>query len=775
MLGGTTVKCGDELLDAWDWSRAGKHELHTVFYDIKQAYDSVQSDVLVRALRRLHLPPGFVDLIIDSLTGLESRVRTIYGETRSFAVLRSVRQGDPLAPLLFVILMDALHDGLDTNPFTQKRHGCWLKWHGAREPVYLPSLGYADDTTTLTNSLADLRVQNEWVKYFMAFNRMRLNSSKCELVGRMAGGACVSVADAVLHDIAVDGVVLKPIPHDQSIRYLGVHMCFDGSWKTQFAKTLAMIGVFTRAIEKFDVPIRQAVYMFNVFLLPKMEAALHYAHGPGAAKWMQTCDRMLNSCIQHAAGSPVTLKYSAVALVLGFHRPSWLEASVKVSELFLRMNSSDARWGHIGRLAMLRECTAVVSAAGVLPQPDCSSRLRRAARLAVHDLGWELHLDAQQHRPGSRHRSLLQMAPLTHAPTTLEQCSSSQAVAFSGGNAHIAHDVWSGWGTALAPLAVSVFTDGSYSATSNTSSWSVVVGDQWLDDNFGAIPSDEKLLRAGHVSGGTLVGAAIDAGRCSHGVYPAELQAIARALAMLPLSFRVHIYSDSLASITAIAAFERQQNERKRMRMAARPLLHLIDHLATRRREAGGAVELTHVNAHTTNTTIEAVGNRLADYQANLARAHPDRSCPLSLRPLPITACERHLHVTRQDGTPIIDDIRRTSLAQLRQQAMVKWAADGDSQGRFASQGMVDSRSRCPAQRHAHASGHSGAHRHQLHSPALGGRTASFANIQGAAAPLRALQHSPLHRPSGGVSWRIRSAVSNLPPLRYHQHAVSIR
>src|SRR5690349_15546032 len=94
IVGGATIKCIDELLDAWDWSRYGGHELYTLFYDIKQAYDSVQTEVLVRALHRLHLPVAFIRLIEDSLTGLESCVRTIYGHSRCFPVRRSLLQGD---------------------------------------------------------------------------------------------------------------------------------------------------------------------------------------------------------------------------------------------------------------------------------------------------------------------------------------------------------------------------------------------------------------------------------------------------------------------------------------------------------------------------------------------------------------------------------------------------------------------------------------------------------------------------------------------------------
>src|SRR5690606_29121133 len=61
--GGSISKCIDELLDAWEHGRSSKSEQYTLFYDIKQAYDSVQRDVLVRALRRLRMPDRFVSLI----------------------------------------------------------------------------------------------------------------------------------------------------------------------------------------------------------------------------------------------------------------------------------------------------------------------------------------------------------------------------------------------------------------------------------------------------------------------------------------------------------------------------------------------------------------------------------------------------------------------------------------------------------------------------------------------------------------------------------------
>ena len=180
--GSSITKCIDELLDAWEHGRAHNSELYTLFYDIMQAYDCVQADVLARALRRLRMPASFILLITNSLSGLSSRIRTAYGMSAPFPVERSLRQGDPLAPLLFVLLLDALHEGLERNPFNGQEHGLVLKMRNGGS-ASIPSLGYADDTAVLANSLPSLRIQNDWVHYFMAFNQMRLNPSKCELVG----------------------------------------------------------------------------------------------------------------------------------------------------------------------------------------------------------------------------------------------------------------------------------------------------------------------------------------------------------------------------------------------------------------------------------------------------------------------------------------------------------------------------------------------------------------------------------------------------------------
>ena len=550
ILGGTTMKCIDELLDAWSWARTSQQPIYTLFYDIKQAYDSVQTSVLVRAMHRLHLPNAFIELIADSLTGLTSCIRTVYGLTRRFAVLRSLRQGDPLAPLLFVLLMDALHDGLECNPFDHQRYGCVLMFPS--EKIELPSLGYADDTTIIANTLVNLAHQNRWVEYFMLFNCLRLNPLKCELVGQSEGEKQITHEEVVRHSICVDGRPLQPVPHDRPIRYLGVHSCFDGSWKEQQLKTLASINRFTRMANKFNLTVGHTVYMLNVFLMPRIELALHYVHGPGTERWITSCDRLILGCIKHRSESLLRLSTSALTSALRLMLPSTLEQCVKTSELFIRMNSTDARWGKLGRLLMRTVCPSSVEPATLgLPGPNRGNQINRAVYLAVKKLGWSLHLH-EESRPDRRRKRLFDIDPLPALPT-LADCSSTQLIDLTDGVVAVAHDIWSGWSTPARPVAseVLVFTDGSHDPSSSTSAWSAVVGDRWFDDNFGSLPTDEEeLARQPRLLGGsTLIGASITA---TAGIYPAELEAIARALAMFPLHLDLHIHSDSRASIDAM-------------------------------------------------------------------------------------------------------------------------------------------------------------------------------------------------------------------------------
>ena len=326
-----------------------------------------------------------------------------------------------------------------------------------------------------------------------------------------------------------------------------------------------------------------------------------------------------------------------------------------------------------------------------LPRTNAGSRITRAAYLAVKKLHWSLHLN-ESHRSDARRQHLFDIVPVDPVPATPLHCSSRSDVQLMHGHISIAHDLWMGWGATVNRIdheTLRVFTDGSFDSfdTPSSSSWSVVIGDRWLYDNFQSVPS-ECLMQLADVGGATLIGARIT---CTQGVYPAELQAIARVLAMLPLSLRLEIHTDSQASIAAIESYSTELNERRRMRMAARTILQLIHNLITRREKAGGRVQLTHVRAHTAGSDILSIGNRIADFQANRSRlaAPSSRTYPLGLAQLPLHLCEHHMYIRSSDGRVVINDVRRTSSALTHTRGLAVWHQHGDT-GIFASEGTIE-------------------------------------------------------------------------------------
>ena len=108
-----------------------------------KAYDSVQAYTIRASLERFNLPTDFINYVLSNLDGATSCFKTFYGPTEEFAIETSVRQGDPLSPLIYIFITDALHDGLRFNPL----FNCDTGYTFAEDSsLRVSSLGFADDT-----------------------------------------------------------------------------------------------------------------------------------------------------------------------------------------------------------------------------------------------------------------------------------------------------------------------------------------------------------------------------------------------------------------------------------------------------------------------------------------------------------------------------------------------------------------------------------------------------------------------------------------------------
>ena len=348
LKGGSTAKCIDTLLDVWEDAQTYGNERVTIFYDLAGAYDTVPHDKLLHSLERINLPSDFIQLIKSSLEDCTASVRTQYGLTRKFAVTRSIKQGDPLAPLLFIIFMDPLHCGLERNPvFDHAEDGYEIK--NSKSRAVIASSGYADDTTVFSGSIPGAQRMNDFTQRWCRRNKMVLNGMKTELVGCNSGGAPLPP-----DIIKVDGITVQAVAHDKAIRHLGVKIRFDLNWDPQRSAISSVVSYYGHLATAHKLSPTRCIEFFNVFLLPKIEYGLRFCL-PSASqthKWDQLLSQAFNRC----AGTHQRVSHAALEEITGLSLPSTRTITSIISETFVRLNARSRRstWA-VERLPLMNQ------------------------------------------------------------------------------------------------------------------------------------------------------------------------------------------------------------------------------------------------------------------------------------------------------------------------------------------------------------------------------------------------------------------------------------
>uniref|UniRef100_A0A914WJ69 Reverse transcriptase domain-containing protein n=1 Tax=Plectus sambesii TaxID=2011161 RepID=A0A914WJ69_9BILA len=99
--------------------REKKQQLHLTFLDMEKAYDRVPRKLIWWALRKKNVPEAYIRIIQDMYAAAETTVRTPCGQTAAFPVAVGVHQGSALSPLLFILVLDAVCEGLPSEaPWT---------------------------------------------------------------------------------------------------------------------------------------------------------------------------------------------------------------------------------------------------------------------------------------------------------------------------------------------------------------------------------------------------------------------------------------------------------------------------------------------------------------------------------------------------------------------------------------------------------------------------------------------------------------------------------
>lgn len=135
----------------WEFNR----NLHQLFIDFKQAYDTIRRVKLWQAMEELGFPKKLVKLTQVCINGSMSRVRIAHEFSEVFNINDGLKQGDALSPLLFNVALEYVSRKAEIQTPTAVFHG--------NGPKLL--LAFADDIDIVGNSTLDIKsTLNEFEK-----------------------------------------------------------------------------------------------------------------------------------------------------------------------------------------------------------------------------------------------------------------------------------------------------------------------------------------------------------------------------------------------------------------------------------------------------------------------------------------------------------------------------------------------------------------------------------------------------------------------------------
>lgn len=234
-------------------SKSDLRELHIASVDIAGAFDSVSHSAVLQEVRRLGAPVGFVEFLASGYKDMKTLV-SFAGESRSMIVKRGVRQGDPLSPLLFNMVVDKALKALDPHI-----------GYRINENSLLNALVFADDTILIASTNKGLQINvNAFSKALMK-SGMRLKPEKCATLSLKPSGREKKMKVLTDPQITLDGKEFKQLSTESEWKYLG--LTYHGN-RLKSGSTEDVTILLDR-LSSAPLKPQQRLRALKVYLLPK--------------------------------------------------------------------------------------------------------------------------------------------------------------------------------------------------------------------------------------------------------------------------------------------------------------------------------------------------------------------------------------------------------------------------------------------------------------------------------------------------------------------------
>ena len=172
----------ENLITAWeamDWAKCSHQNSAFLLLDFEKAYDRVEWKFIIMMLQSFGFPPYFCMAVQSLLTDACAQIEINGSISDSFPLSRSIRQGCPLAPALFVIAAEALYYILRDDTLSPEVRGLYLPNNEELINSHL-----ADDTAVFFE-LTDNNLKNLQIKLdlFCTISGVKISQAKSICLG----------------------------------------------------------------------------------------------------------------------------------------------------------------------------------------------------------------------------------------------------------------------------------------------------------------------------------------------------------------------------------------------------------------------------------------------------------------------------------------------------------------------------------------------------------------------------------------------------------------
>lgn len=164
-----------------EWSKVSGQDTAIFLLDFEKAYDRVEWDFIIMMLEAFGFPSELCTYVKVLLQDSFAQIDVNGSLSSSIMLSRSIRQGCPLAPTLFVIASDTLFYLLRDNSLSPKVNGIRIP-----DDNELMNIQFADDTP-LSLELIKQNMDNLNLKIqcFWSISRARISKTKSTFLSWM--------------------------------------------------------------------------------------------------------------------------------------------------------------------------------------------------------------------------------------------------------------------------------------------------------------------------------------------------------------------------------------------------------------------------------------------------------------------------------------------------------------------------------------------------------------------------------------------------------------